>query len=74
MRTLAGSMALFCVHQEGKRKTKHGRNVYTITELNFVFTSAFSVTLIDDMLFKRLKDRLTMKQAIFRIISGRKDI
>ena len=67
-------MAFFCVQQEAKRKTKHGRNVYTITELSFVFTSAFGVTLIDDMLFKRLKDRLTMKQAIFRIISGRKDI
>ena len=43
------------------------------TAVKFSYHSALSVTCICDMIFKPLKDRSAVKQAIFLIISGAKD-
>ena len=46
------------------------RASYTAVKFSY---SALRVTCICDMIFKRLKDRSAVKQAIFRIMSGAKD-
>ena len=51
MRTSVGRLSGILLCSKRSKKKEHGRNVYTITELNFVFTPVFSVTCIGDIFF-----------------------